>query len=333
MEVWNSLLALANTYPSPHNSQPMRVRIVDETKAELLYDKACGLPAESYGIPFGFVTVGIFLELCRLAAQTLGKRLEYVATLQADMDFADPTLHPCAVMTLEPDPWPAEFPAELIRRRQTSRLPYSSQTVPAPLLHEIQQEARQAGYMWHYSAEAATVDQVVAVNQKTLFYDLEEPGVRKEIGSWLRYSRREATRKRDGLSAECMGVPGPVLSLFIKLHWLWRLPVLGPFARSTYLATMKGVRQIAWITGPFAANTDYAAAGRLLIRIWLKLSQAGVALHPFGSVITNARAHQEFCAIVGEDESTGMAWMLMRLGYSGRPPVAHRRPLDTVLVG
>jgi len=67
------------------------------------------------------------------------------------------------------------------------------------------------------------------------------------------------------------------------------------------------------------------------MRIWLELTEAGVYLHPFGSVITNERAHREFCELVGEAERAGMAWMLFRLGYSREPPRAYRQPLSEMV--
>jgi hypothetical protein len=50
-------------------------------------------------------------------------------------------------------------------------------------------------------------------------------------------------------------------------------------------------------------------------------------LHPFGSVITNPRAHGELVDIVGDEENADMIWMLFRVGYSRRPPESHRRDL------
>lgn len=150
--------------------------------------------------------------------------------------------------------------------------------------------------------------------------------------TWLRYSRREAARRADGLSAECLNMPGPVLRGFVEHHHWWSLPVLGAFARWVYLRSMRGVRQLAWLTGPFDNNADHLRAGRAFIRIWLRLTAHGVAIHPFGSVITNPRSHTAFTAAVGERDSSGMTWMLMRMGYSATPPRSHRLPTSALLL-
>ncbi len=58
----------------------------------------------------------------------------------------------------------------------------------------------------------------------------------------------------------------------------------------------------------------------------------GVFLHPFGSVITNPRAHRELLELVGEREDGDMVWLLFRLGYSAEPPRSHRLPLAAMEV-
>ena len=51
----------------------MRAR--DETTADLFYDLDRGLPAESYGIPFGHVCAGVFLESLTVVAAARGLRV------------------------------------------------------------------------------------------------------------------------------------------------------------------------------------------------------------------------------------------------------------------
>ena len=155
-----------------------------------------------------------------------------------------------------------------------------------------------------------------------------------EIMTWLRFSRREAARRADGLSAEAMLMPGPLLHFAMRHRGLWRAPVVGAAIRTMYLNTMRGVRQLGWLEGPFAGPRDHLEAGRTFMRVWLQLAAEHVHLHPFGTVITNPGSHRTFAEAVRADETEDrMAWMLFRFGYSKRPPVAHRRPAASMLVG
>lgn len=333
LAIWHDILQTVRWYPSPHNSQPIRVRITNPYRAELSYDLDRGLPAEPYGVPFGFVCAGIFVELVAIAAHGLGFHVDE-RLRDDDMDFAAAhRLHPLGVLTLTPARRPVvDLDPALISERRTSRLPYQPRVVDPSVLDRLEVEARRWGHRLTTTADQGLVDAVIRINQRTLFDDIANDAVRRELSLWLRYSRKEAERRSDGLSAECLHMPGPVLRWFIRHHTWWSQRGLSDLARWLYLRSMRGVGQLAWLTGPFATNADYLRAGRLFIRLWLLLTEHGVAMHPFGSVITNPRAHHAFCEAAGETETGGMTWMLARIGYSAPPPRSHRLPASALLL-
>ncbi len=120
---WDRILRYARRYPSPHNSQPIKVRVEGRT-LHLFYDKDRGLPAEPYGIPFGSVCAGVFIESVCIAAHFL--HFDVVEDLEyTTMDFeSSARLHPLGSLTLEPGRQRADdFDADLMVRRRTSRLP------------------------------------------------------------------------------------------------------------------------------------------------------------------------------------------------------------------
>jgi hypothetical protein len=323
---WDEILRYARRYPSPHNSQPIKLR-VEGARAELFYDLDLGLPAESYGIPFGSVCAGVFIESVSIAAHALGYRVaEALDHTPLDFGRCD-RLHPLGTLTLEPAGTIDDLHPRLLLERRTSRLPYDRQPVPAAAFEDARREAARRGHVMAGSSDRALVDRIIRLNQQTLFYDLENADVRAEIQSWLRFSERHARATADGLSARCLALPGPLMQLLLRNHWIWKVPVVGAVLRSVYLRSMRGVTQVIWIRGPFGDERHYTDAGRTLLRIWLVLTRHGLHLHPFGSVITNPRAHRELVDIVGEEESADFVWMLFRVGYSRRPPESHRRDL------
>lgn len=149
----------------------------------------------------------------------------------------------------------------------------------------------------------------------------------------MRYSRAEAAERGDGLSAECLNLPGPVLRSFFAHHRWWSRRAPRAVARWLYRRSMRGFGQLAWLDGPFDTTAEHQRAGRLFIRVWLMLTAHGIAVHPLGSVITNPRSHRDFCRMVGEVQAPGhMTWMLFRLGYSAPPPRSHRLPATHLLL-
>ena len=332
---WNGLLDATRAYPSPHNSQPIRVRVIDADTAEVFYDLDRGLPAESFGIPFGHVCAGVFLESLQVVAAAAGFAVhEKLAHAEMDFGSAD-RLHPIATVTLEARQATEHdvARAEAFHARRTNRRPYDNRAVASGELKIVRDLAAAAGHSFADSTDASVVAEIIKVNQQTLFDDLANDAVHQEIMTWLRFSEAQAVEMGDGLSAKTMLMPGPLLEFAMGHRGMWNLPVFGGIIRGVYLRTMKGVRQVAWFEGPFAGPADYLESGRVFMRAWLELTAMGVALHPLGTVITNPRSHAKFVAAAGIAEPPGrMAWMLVRLGYAPAPPEAHRRPLSEMIV-
>jgi hypothetical protein len=342
---WTGIIEDARHYPSPHNSQPIVVRVEDDRTATVFYDLRRGLPAESFGIPFGHVCAGVFLAgldvVARAHGFTVQERLDH-----AEMDFgrldagagsgaADDHLHRLGTVALRPRAATADDREALARflARRTSRRPYDATLVDESAIEAASAIASAASHRFRTTSDRAVVDEIVRVNQETLFDDLQHDAVHDEILHWLRFSKRQAAESGDGLSAETMLMPGPVLRFAMEHRGLWEAPVLGGVFKRVYLSTMRGVRQLGWLEGPFSSPADYVEAGRTFMRIWLELTARGVALHPFGTVITNPRSHVAFVERAGVDESDGrMAWMLFRLGHSAPPPLAHRRPAAAMTI-
>ncbi len=335
-EPWLRIIEDARHYPSPHNSQPIKLRPVDSRAAEVYYDLDLGLPAESFGIPFGHVCAGVFLESLRTVAEGFGYGVAESLD-HSEMDFGGTDrLHSLGTVTLTPQPVTeqAQERLQLFRARRTSRRPYDARLVPAEAIMAATEVANAGGHTFHTTSDRRTVRRLVHINQATLFSDLRKSAVYEEIMTWLRFSKEEARNRADGLSAEAMLMPGSLLRFAMTHRGLWEAPVIGGAIRAMYLNTMRGVRQLGWLEGPFGKPTDYVEAGRTFMKVWLELTAHGVWLHPFGTVITNPDSHRAFAREVAADESGDrMTWMLFRFGYSKTPPLAHRRPATSMLIG
>lgn len=335
MEPWLSITEDARHYPSPHNSQPIKLRPVSPTTAQLYYDLDLGLPAENFGIPFAHVCAGVFLHGLSVVARSHG--FEVIERLDlAEMDFGSPDrLHHLGTLHLEPHvTTDADRAARTtFLRRRTSRRPYEKRSVPAEQLAQIERLCAQSGHAFGHTAHAPLVKQIVRVNQSTLFSDLRNDAVHAEIMTWLRFSKDQAASTGDGLSAETMLMPGGLLRAAMSHRAWWDAPVLGNALRAIYLRTMRGVQHLGWMSGPFDGPGDHIEAGRTFLRTWLTLTDLGVSLHPFGTVITNPASHRSFVDAAGIAEPPGtLAWMLFRFGYSPAPPLAHRRPASAMLI-
>jgi hypothetical protein len=331
--IWVDLVDDARWAPSPHNLQSWLVRVRGPTDAELLYDPARALPQTD---PLGrFVTVGlgVFVESLALAAASRGLALA-VTYEGARIDAGARRPAPFAGLSLAPADVGEPLPVSLLRERRTSRLPYDGRAVPERVLEELRTLARSGGHELRWSSDRTLVNEILALNEETLFFDMTDATARREVGRWLRFSAAEAAQRGDGFSPAALGFPGPLLNLFFRAHRLAELPGVRDAVHGLYRRTMRGTPTIAWLQGPFEQPEDWLATGRLLQRLWLTLTKHGVRLHPFGSIVTNADANacaHELLDLRPAPEA-GTFWLAARLGYSAEPPRSHRLETEQLLV-
>jgi hypothetical protein len=325
---WIDLLADARLAPSPHNTQPWLLRVVSDREAELLYDPARLLPVTDPAGRFMSCALGIFAEALSIAAAARG--LEVGCDYSGNPPRAEEAAEPLARLTLREGVVDAAT-IELLRRRRTSRLPYDGLPVPDDVLASLARVAAPWGHAAGFSSDPSTVSWLVGLNCDTLFYDLDNDGARAEIGRWIRTSDSEARRTADGFAPSALGFPGPLVGLFFFRHGLFRPRAARAIARRLYLRTMRGTATVGWLRGPFRTPTDCFASGRMLLRFWLELTRHGLVLHPFGSVITNERAHARLAERLALEEGERELWLVLRLGRSVEPPSSSRLPTERLL--
>lgn len=330
-ERWREVLDYARWAPSPHNIQSWKFRLVSDTEALTLFDPTRLLPDTDPTGRFCTAGFGILHEMMSIAAAPLGLDVQ-VEPLGVPLDAKKKEPTPFARLRLVPRQKPEPLSRELIRQRRTSRLPYDDHPVSATVLSELQAVAAEYGHVLEYSNEPEQVSWVVGLNADTMFYDMSDPIARNEVGGWIRFSRREAERRKDGLAAYAMGFPGWLMRLFVHANYLFRIPGLYQVNRYAYLRSMRGTRTVVWLSGGFTTFEECDRAGRMLARLWLTMTKHGVYLHPFGSVITNKTAHKRMEERFANGNREHPLWLLMRLGHSELPPQAQRIPLNDLIV-
>lgn len=332
-ENWKEILEFARWAPSPHNIQSWRFRIDSEEQVTVMYDPSRLLPDTDPTGRFCTVGFGILVELIRIAAAPMGFTVQ-AQYLGVSLDATKKGYQPFITLTLVPEAEAVNEPLQrkLILERRTSRLPYSDEPLDEAVLSELTQVAADFGHKLEFSQDQEQVDWVVRLNADTMFYDMGEPLSRNEVGGWIRFSIQEAKRKADGLAAYAMHFPGLLMRLFVKHNWLFHLPGVYQLTRAIYIRSMRGTRTVAWLSGAFVTQEECDRAGRMMARLWLTMTKHGVYLHPFGSVITNGKAHAKMVKHFASAERQHDLWLLLRLGHSDLPPQAHRLTLDQLLI-
>jgi hypothetical protein len=333
---WRSIARYLVTCPSPHNTQPFRLRILSDTEAEIVFLARRGLPVADPLGRFTWLTAGIFREICSIAAHGLGYELSHTEDLTpmyAGGDIATPQV--ISRLRLTPAAAPiADMDPALILARHTSRLPYDGHPIPADLVAEMQTEAAVGAHRFETRSDKASIDFVIELNRQALFHDMENDDIRLELVHWLRFGRREEDITHDGLSARCLGFSAPLLKSFFTQPGFWTLPGIKQAVGALYGSSMKGVGTIGWLRGPYASPADWMAAGRTMFRLWLIVTRHGYYWHPYGSVITSDEARTNMIDYLKMPAETPQSyvWLLLRLGRSPAPPLSYRLPVEEIVL-
>jgi nitroreductase len=327
--IWSELLELARWAPSPHNIQPWRVRPLSDGAAELLCASDRLLPDTDPSGRFIEVGLGIFVETLAIAARARGTDVtaEFV---HQPLVAGNGQLLPVGRLELVPFEGEEPLEPELILERRTSRIPYDGRAVEPSAIDRLQAVTADAGHTLTCSSDPALVEFVLDLNRETLFFDLSDTRARREVGRWLRFTRADAERRRDGFSPAALAFPGWLLYAFFHGR-AFDVPVLRSIRDALYMRTMRGTRNVAWIQGAFGEPAEWIGAGRMLARLWLTMTQLGLHLHPFGSIITNADASRRVRERIPHDPADGELWLIMRLGYGAQPPRSLRLEVDELL--
>jgi len=320
---WQSILELARHAPSPHNAQPWRVRVLDESRAEVYVDRARTLPEEELTGSSLVLTMGLFVESMRLVAAQRGHRLDDELAAANDsfeakaLDARDEEQVLFARLSLRPSSSSAPDASELFLARRTSRLPFDADPVGLKEARALTEIASSWGYRYTQSSDPKRIERLFEANERALRRRFRQPGCQGEVTRWIRFSDRDARTRGDGLDARCLG--RQPFALFAE-H---RLPIF----RSNHEGPPR-TATMGCLSGPFGPCKESYRAGQFLMQFWLECTRLGLAIQPLASLVNDAEAAKRGAL----DWRVPGIWFAFRIGRSPEPAKSYRRSVEELLL-
>ncbi|MDG4829309.1 hypothetical protein O7627_08320 [Solwaraspora sp. WMMD1047] len=250
--------------PSAHNTQPWTVSYAAD-QVEIGWDPARALPVADPTRRDLYLGIGAFVETCLIVAADTGLAVD--AEITADRV----RLVPAAV------PYPTAFTASDVAERRVARGRYAPGQVPAAVLAELEPGLR------HLPTRDLAAD--LAAADRWMF---GEPAVTAELRDWLRLSPRHPRYHLDGLTDRALALTrteAVLLDGVLRAYPMGRrlgLPaLLAAGGRGLLRHDGSVLVQVGGDRGPAAT----IAAGRRLLRTWLRLARHGLAVHPLSQLI------------------------------------------------
>jgi hypothetical protein len=324
-----ALLELANHYPSPHNGQPIELVAKSDTSFDVYFSRERGLQAAEVSFLFSYVTMGVFLYHLQLSAKALGHEIRFSEELPPLETIKGEGPIKFALIEVNFD---AASPDESLHNtllfRQTSRKKYYEgldSQVANDTIAIAGQKNMQLVKMNH-----ADTHQAIWLNQRAVFDDMFDDAVRHELNHWLRYSKKEKEAKKDGLAYDCMEINGNAMKFIIKHYKMLRMPGISKLLKNYYLRTMSDNSDAFYLLTPFSTEQEAFDVGTAVMSIWEKIAAAGYYLHPFGTIMSNQAAHDDFLRLAGiehEDIHANFLVFIYRAGKSEKPNASMRIPI------
>lgn len=315
------ILFLASLAPSGHNTQPWFVSYLEPYHWIIGSDKTKWLPAVDPAQRETLLSLGAFLQNLEYAADALGYACNWTLLAETAQDT-----HVMDVKLVR-QKQKNGFDIAAMENRRTVRSSFRREALKKDdLKFLVDSEPEFINYLPTDGKECLwTNEQTIEANRLQASRDPAQ----QEMADWIRFSRRDANHYRDGLATAGMEIEG--ISGWIVRNFYYRADVMtNDFRTQGIDKVRKEVSESAgWlvITSRDSSVASLLETGRRMQRLFLKVRERGVALHPMIQILEEPSTRQAVNQAVGINENIQF---ILRTGYLDHypPPVSLRRPVD-----
>lgn len=348
-EIVKQILTDAVYAPSGDNSQPWKFKIGDN------FFDIFNIPDKDLS-PYNFLQRGSLVAHGALLENVfiISSHLGYKANVLLFPENKNPSL--IARVILEKTEPLYEPLYEFIRLRATNRKPYNkTRSIKSFEREEIlsvsEKNSKEKVFLVEGGEKKDLLAKYLAINDRLL---LENKSIHDAIFEQISWTVEEERKRRGGLYVKTLELVSPQEFLF-KLFRNWLLvKLLNKVGLSRFIAKegeklYKSSSAIGCIVIPDEDPKNFILTGRLLQKVWLKVTQLGLSLQPLAGLIYLVQRVKK-----GENENlenyqvelvkkaydglkdvfsvkSGIISMVFRLGEGGEPSAhSSRRPPEII---
>ncbi|BCE03051.1 Acg family FMN-binding oxidoreductase [Marinicellulosiphila megalodicopiae] len=330
-------LAYAILAPSPHNRQPWKVELINDNQIDLYCDLDRRLKQTDPYDRQITIGLGCFLEQLKIAAGSLGLSTDIVQFPdgQPKSDGHELDNNPIASIVIKHETQKIDpLFNQILKRRSTKETFESERKVEPKLLEQLLKGE------FHHLVEG-TVNSLDIQPLKQIIFDgmaveFGEKQALKESADLMRFGKNEIESKPDGID-----LGGPLLEALSATGLLNRSSFYDPNnpAVVDYLKRLKSVfdssNGFVWITSKQNTRIDQLNAGADYLRLNLKATQLGLAIHPVSQTLQEYKAMNELYAKIHSllgIKNPARLQMLARIGYAKPSNPSPRWSVDTIFI-
>lgn len=304
------LVRYAVLAPSSHNSQPWAFRVRDGS-VEVLADTSRWLRVADADRRELHLSVGCALENLLVAAEAFG----FAPEVRYEPDGSDADRVARVELERAGEGFSPLRPPELfdaIPRRHTNHGEYDGRPIPESVRADLGDLAFEPGIAIRFTDDPAVRRRVDELTARADALQFADPGWREELGEWLGrgvFGHGWLTSKMAGLAVTHLNLARSQSRKDTEL------------LRSASLLGLVDVDRVD--------RESRVRAGQVFERLFLAVTEAGLALQPMNQILQVEEVRDEFEALL--PGAWGRPQITFRLGYGESEDHTPRRPLEEVL--
>lgn len=312
-----SIASHASLAPSGHNTQPWVISVLAPGHWVIGTDKQRWLPAVDPANRETTLSIGAFLENLIVAAARLGYAIEYqvIANATTDARLVDLKVRRASVV---------DYPIERLATRRTVRSDYTNDLIKDDDIRAVTDASPDFTYFARETKSARYLaDATIEANRKQTYRDAAQ----EELADWIRWSKAEQERFRNGLTPAGMEITG--LAGWYVRNFYNRDSVLKKGFRETGVKQV--IERVTQGGGWLVMSGDSSVAGlietgRKFQRMWLKLRERSIAIHPMTQILEETANTESVAKELGVGSTPQF---VLRIGYVKNypDPVSPRMPV------
>jgi hypothetical protein len=310
------LVRYATLAPSSHNTQCWKFRIGDRS-ISVMPDLSRRCPAVDPDDHHLFVSLGCATE--NLLQAALAHGLHGVTDIDASPVGG-------IRVALEPTTAVATALFDAIPQRQSTRSEYDGKPLSPSELALLEKAGTGRGVRVVLLTERQAMEKVLDYVVQGNTAQMSDPAFVEELKSWIRFSRNDAVRARDGLYSGSSGSPSVPSWLGSLLFGLFFTP---KSENDKYAKHVRSSSGIAVFASETASPAQWIEVGRCYERFALQSAALGIRNAMLNQPVEVPALRPQFAAFLGIGEHRPD--LVVRFGRGPTMPPSLRRPVEAVL--
>lgn len=324
------LLYYGTLAPSTHNAQMWKVKILSENEFAIILDNDRTLKFVDYDNREAFISIGAFLANIIRGAETSELDIHYAVydEIQPDNSVVYVSFEKTAD---EISSESAKNFEKLLLKRKTSKEKFSNKKISKQEINEIIKGYEDSIV---YFPRGSTAFNYIRENTvKAYEVQGRNADKREELSEWFRFSDKETSLKKDGLSAEMLGMGAFKKFFYYQLYNKEKIKDIKFLDEELKLikAQADTAQGFLLITVDGNSVKENIYAGIVLENIWLNAADKDIKIQPLSPILEE----EPFKNNISSDLKINReVKMILRAGYSSNNKKVKkvRRSVEDILV-